>query len=465
MRYSGVFNRFNALLVLLLLAVAQPSIAATTFPCDIYASAGTPCVAAYSTVRLLSSTYTGPLYQVRRTSDSTTKDIPLIAGGTVADAAVQDSFLGTGAGTISKIYDQSGKGNNLTVAKKGSYTGTAAQNDKEANAKGKSFMINGHKAYALFTIAAQGYRTNQEGYTGYPAVTTAANGVPTGTAPLGIYALEDGSRANVGCCCCFDFGVGSLNNAAGGTGEMCSVFFGTGYWGKGTGTGPWFLNDMENGVWAGGSGASGTSNSNLPSSKFDFAFGLTKSSTTTTPQYAIRVANGTVGNGASPKLITAYDGQAPATWKTHGSIVLGIGGDNSNSSSGTFYEGCITAGRPSDKTDTLILLNIQAAAYGTSVTTVHYSTNNKVPTSRYNVSYTTSNASTVISYTLQDARRVNMNIYDLKGRQIASIVNETVPAGRHEAVWNTNRNSAGAYICKADIDGIEGWSEKFVVGK
>jgi len=111
------------------------------------------------------------------------------------------------------------------------------------------------------------------------------------------------------------------------------------------------------------------------------------------------------------------------------------------------------------------LLNIQAAAYGSTVTSVHYSTNNKVPASRYNVSYNTSNASTVISYTLQDARRVNMNIYDLKGRQIASVVNETVPAGRHKAVWNTNRTSAGAYICKTDIDGLEGWSEKFVVGK
>lgn len=34
-------------------------------PCDVYRDAGQPCVAAYSTVRRLSSTYTGPLYQVR----------------------------------------------------------------------------------------------------------------------------------------------------------------------------------------------------------------------------------------------------------------------------------------------------------------------------------------------------------------------------------------------------------------
>jgi hypothetical protein len=379
---------------------------------------------------------------------------------------VQDSFLGTGAGTISILYDQSGKGNNLTAAKKGSYTGTAAQNDKESNAKGKSIMINGHKAYALYTNSVEGYRNNQVGYSGYPAVAPLGNGVPTGKTPQGIYALEDGSRPGVGCCCCFDFGIGSLNNAAGGTGAMNSLFFGTGYWGKGAGTGPWFLNDMENGVWSGGSGASGTTNSNLPTSKFDFALGLTKTSTiSTVAQYAIRVANGTVGNGASPKLITAYDGKAPATWNVPGSIILGVGGDNSNSSTGTFYEGCITVGRPSDKADTLILLNLQAAGYGVTTVTAIQNSTKKVPASRYNVSYTTSNASTVISYTLQDARHVSMSIYDQKGRHIASVVNETVPAGQHKAVLNTNRLSAGAYICKADIDGLEGWSEKFVVGK
>ena len=34
-------------------------------PCDIYASGGTPCVAAHSTVRALYGAYNGNLYQVR----------------------------------------------------------------------------------------------------------------------------------------------------------------------------------------------------------------------------------------------------------------------------------------------------------------------------------------------------------------------------------------------------------------
>jgi alpha-L-arabinofuranosidase B-like protein len=58
-------------------------------PCDIYAAGGTPCVAAHSTTRTLHGTYNGPLYQVRRSSDNTTRDITSLADSGVADAAAQ----------------------------------------------------------------------------------------------------------------------------------------------------------------------------------------------------------------------------------------------------------------------------------------------------------------------------------------------------------------------------------------
>ena len=61
---------------------------------------------------------------------------------------------------------------------------------------------------------------------------------------------------------------------------MDAMYFGTGYWGKGTGNGPWFMGDFEDGVWAGGSGASATTNSMLPSSNVPFAFGTVETSTT-----------------------------------------------------------------------------------------------------------------------------------------------------------------------------------------
>jgi len=54
--------------------------------------------------------------------------------------------------------------------------------------------------------------------------------------------------------------------------------------------------------------------------------------------------------------------------RKQGAIVLGSGGDccltNSNLSFGTFYEGAIVAGYPTDATDNAIHANIVAAGYG-----------------------------------------------------------------------------------------------------
>ena len=47
-------------------------------PCDIYAAAGDPCVAAHSTTRALYASYNGPLYQVLRQSDRKTLDIGVV---------------------------------------------------------------------------------------------------------------------------------------------------------------------------------------------------------------------------------------------------------------------------------------------------------------------------------------------------------------------------------------------------
>src|SRR5581483_10806305 len=95
-------------------------------PCDLYAMANTPCVAAISTVRVLLSTYKGPLYQVRKggmnnvfkgnqpigtvggTTGGTTQDIGATADG-FADTTAQDAFCGTATCTFSRLYDQSGK--------------------------------------------------------------------------------------------------------------------------------------------------------------------------------------------------------------------------------------------------------------------------------------------------------------------------------------------------------------------
>ena len=73
-------------------AGAGAASAATQEPCDIYAAAGTPGVAAHSTTRALYAAYDGPLYQVRRASDSSTTDIDPLSAGGAANAATQNSF-------------------------------------------------------------------------------------------------------------------------------------------------------------------------------------------------------------------------------------------------------------------------------------------------------------------------------------------------------------------------------------
>ena len=89
--------------------------AATSLPCDIYAAAGTPCVAAHSTVRALYASYNGPLYQVKRASDGTTTNIGTLSAGGYANAAAQNSFCAGTTCTITEIFDQSPEHNNLTI--------------------------------------------------------------------------------------------------------------------------------------------------------------------------------------------------------------------------------------------------------------------------------------------------------------------------------------------------------------
>src|SRR5207249_10159988 len=83
-------------------------------PCDVYAAAGDPCVAAHSTTRALYAAYNGPLYQVLRQSDGKTLDIGVNVAGGYADAAAQDAFCANTYCWISVIYDQSSKHNDLT---------------------------------------------------------------------------------------------------------------------------------------------------------------------------------------------------------------------------------------------------------------------------------------------------------------------------------------------------------------
>jgi hypothetical protein len=151
---------------------------------------------------------------------------------------------------------------------------------------------------------------------------------------------------------------------------MNTIFFGKGFWGQGAGSYPWFMADFEAGVWSGGSkkgdpgwGAIETNYTYVPNTSdpsmmgVSFALGVLK---TQPSKYAIRAAN----SATATDLATAYEGALPKPMDNQGGIVLGVGGDNSNNSAGTFYEGAIVAGYPSNDVDLAVLKNIQAAGYG-----------------------------------------------------------------------------------------------------
>jgi hypothetical protein len=73
------------------------------------------------------------------------------------------------------------------------------------------------------------------------------------------------------------------------------------------------------------------------------------------------------GDAQQGALSTMFDGtRVDSTYdpmRKQGAIVLGNGGDNSNGSQGTFYEGVMTAGYPTNAIDNAVQANIVAAEY------------------------------------------------------------------------------------------------------
>jgi hypothetical protein len=323
-----------------LLALPGTSQAAGSLPCDIYGAAGTSCVAAYSTVRALYSSYDGPLYQVRRVSDGTTTDVGLLTAGGYANATEQDVFCAHTTCMITELFDQSPEHNNLTIEG----AGGAAGADVGANAAALPVVAGGHKVYGLYIAGQTGYRDNS------------TQGVATGGEPEGMYMVASGTHVNSGCC--FDFGNAETNTRDNGNGHMDAVNLGTEcYFAPCTGSGPWVEADMENGLFSGGNGSNTANDGN----NSDFVTALLKNNGQTT--YALKG-----GNAQSGGLTTWWNGALPdiggyTPMHQEGAIVLGTGGDNSNASVGSFFEGVMTAGYPTDAADNAVQASIVSAGY------------------------------------------------------------------------------------------------------
>ncbi|KAJ7452232.1 family 54 glycoside hydrolase [Mycena latifolia] len=306
--------QFSSLLALCLVATLVAA-----GPCDLYASGGTPCVAAHSTTRALFSAFSGSLYQVKRGSDGATTNIAPLSAGGVANAAAQDSFCASTTCLITTIFDQS-------------WPGPEANGfDNLAAANGAPVTLNGQKAYGVFVSPGTGYRND------------ATNGIATGhddylhkgDAAEGMYAVLDGTHFNGACC--FDYAVRPGARAPG--------------------SGPWIMADLENGLFSGITTGNNAADQTI-TSRF-----VTAAVKGEPGMWAIRG-----GNAASGSLSTFYSGARPTVsgynpMHKEGAIILGIGGDNSVGAQGTFYEGVMTSGYPSDATENSVQANIVAAKY------------------------------------------------------------------------------------------------------
>jgi non-reducing end alpha-L-arabinofuranosidase len=340
--------------------------------CDIYASAGDPCVAAHSTTRALYATYNGPLYQVLRQWDGKTLDIgvvepvasPVPDPGGYADAAAQDRFCTGTYCWISIIYDQSPKHNDLTQAPRGEFGGPALGGFNNLPiADMTQITIMGHKVYGVFIEPGMGLRHND------------AKGTAVDDQAEGQYWVVNGKHFNSGCC--FDYGNAEIDSRDDDNGTMEALYFGNATpwfsdsatpWFSGNGNGPWIMTDQENNLvgCVNEDGSKGCPS--LPSIPWRFVTAIGKGE----PHHWASLG----GDAQEGALSAMFDGmRVNPTFdpmRKQGAILLGNGGDNSDGSQGTFYEGAMTAAGtfPSNATDQLVQANIVAARYGMTPLTV-----------------------------------------------------------------------------------------------
>jgi hypothetical protein len=421
-------------------------------PCDIYAAAGDPCVATHSTTRALYASYDGHLYQVLRQSDGKTLNIGVVpasasdAGG-YANASAQDAFCANTYCWISKVFDQSPKHNDLFQAPRGAFSGPAMggfNNLPLADAAPVTVM--GHKVYGVFIAPGMGIRLNDPKDT---AVDDQAQGQ---------YWVINGLHYNSGCC--FDYGNAEIDSKDDGNGTMETTYYGnsTG-WYHGSAPGPWVMTDQENNL-VGCVNKGGTSKvcTGLPSINWRFVTAMAKGE----PHHWASLG----GNAQHGPLQVMFDGpRVDVTYdpmRKQGAILLGNGGDNSNASQGTFYEGAMTAAGtfPTDATDQLVQANVVAAGYRVARLTVAAASAGPIlaglqtftPRSSQDTVVTFTNTSTA------SATNVNLSLFLPKGWTASAATNTRfgrVAPGA--SVSTTFKVTSGPALFNGDIIATASW--------
>jgi len=351
-----------------------PTFDGILLPCDALSQGGAKCATAHSSVRVIVTGYNGPLYQLCKGGSSpgpssckgTTQDIQAIDG--YADAASHEGFCGTDSCVISKIYDQTGNGNDLEPSPMG---GAKPSPDLPAKAMALPVKVNGHNAYGIAVRPGVGYRTGCDGCN-----IKRGKGMALNDEPQSMYMVT--SQQDLVDGCCFDYGNAETTSNDDGNGTMEAVYFGGGVvWGTGYGgkPGPWVMGDLENGVFAGWENGQDKNISTNQPLTFDFVTAIVVGDTSEKNcgkgRYMLYGADATGADAKYGKLMTMYDGIRPekagyVPMQKQGSLILGTGGDNSSGGAGRFYEGATATGPAiTKKTANLLQAAIAAAKYQT----------------------------------------------------------------------------------------------------
>jgi hypothetical protein len=460
-------TRFMAL-ILPFFMVMLMSMASTNFtpprtegPCDIYAAAGCPCVAAHSTTRALYNAYNGPLYQIMRQSDGKILDIGVVHSregdpGGYADAAAQDVFCANTYCWITTIYDQSGKGNHLVQAPRGGFSGPAMGGFNNIPiADMAPVTIMGHKVYGVFIEPGMGLRWND------------AKGTAVDDQAEGQYWVIAGNHYNSGCC--YDYGNAETDSRDDGDGTMETTYYGNaGAWYHGQAPGPWIMTDQENNL-VGGVNPSPNDKylPNLPVITWRFV-----TATADGEPHHWRSMGGDAQKGDlkimfdGTRIINDRNSYDPM--RKQGAILLGNGGDNSVGSQGTFYEGAMTAAGtfPSKETNQKIQANVVAAGYNVqrlSLAPAHMTgtppglqTFSPLTSQNTTVTFTNTTGSTVKDLTLSVSVPKGWKSVVLNSRETSKKFNDPIaPDGVVSATFTV---TSGMEVFNGDLTGKASWT-------
>lgn len=66
------------------------------------------------------------------------------------------------------------------------------------------------------------------------------------------------------------------------------------------------------------------------------------------------------------------------------------------------------------------------------------------------------NPSTTIAFDLPERGEVKLRVFDILGREVVTLVDRTLEAGRHRALWQTGTNASGVYLSRLTVHTTNG---------